>query len=181
MPLTLLRGILTSCSKKRQQMIYQRLFSYKMTRSAYSTSRNWKKTWGRYLNIVSQSTLSYGSLELLHNSLGWVQPPVLCLGLFWRWDSPRVQEDLACRPPMPASRLPCEAALPSQQSTARCSHGDEYWLDKKFLKWGKFFFPLLTCVEWKWKSKGQSTVTCIALFARQQPQVLILIRKYVPA
>lgn len=41
MPLTLLTGILTSCCKKRQQMIYQRWFSYMMTRSAYS--RNWKK------------------------------------------------------------------------------------------------------------------------------------------
>lgn len=42
MPLTLLTGILTSCSKKREQMIYQRLLSFKMTWSAYSTSTNGK-------------------------------------------------------------------------------------------------------------------------------------------
>lgn len=41
MPLALLTEILTSCCKKREQMIYQR-FSFKMTWSAYSTSRNGK-------------------------------------------------------------------------------------------------------------------------------------------
>lgn len=39
MPCTLLTGILTN-SKKRLQMIHQKLFLYKMTRDTYSASRN---------------------------------------------------------------------------------------------------------------------------------------------
>lgn len=97
MPWTLLTGILTS-SKKRLQMIHQRLFSYKMTRDTYSTSKNWKKTmraWGWYLNIVSQSMLRYRSLDLLHNSLCWVQILVLYLGLFCHREYAKKQGDLA--------------------------------------------------------------------------------------
>lgn len=105
------------------------------------------------------------------SSLSW---PLLAKG-----DSPRIEEDLACRPPASQSvcqPLPCCLKQHCPASWVLCIEAKTMsigWI--KIPKPCKIFLPYLTHAEWKWMTTEQSTVTCTALFARQQPQVLILI------
>lgn len=120
MPWTLLRGILTS-SKKRLQMIHRRLFSYKMTRVAQSTSRNCKKQKG--MRIVFKYCFPiYAELQILR-----VAPQFFGLGpdtisLSWPLLAPKQRKNAGghcCRPPVPASPMPLWQHWPANTAQQR--------------------------------------------------------------
>lgn len=100
--------------------------------------------------------LSHRSLELLHNSLGWVQTPVLYLGLFWHQDSPRMQGNLTAGHHCQPLQCPC---TPDQLTlhTAAKVIGIGWIKTQKKKKVRETFLSNLIQKKRKWKSIGQGT------------------------
>lgn len=168
MPLTLLTGILTSCSKKRWS-----------TKGCFHI--RWQDTLIQLQGVEKEHEdvrvvfkycfLIYAELQIFR-----IAPQYSGLGpdtssLTWTLLAPRQPKNAGgpcCRPPVPASPLPLGQHWPANSALHTAAKVMSIgWT--KTPKVRKIFLSSLIQEKRKWNFLGQSTVTCTALLARQQP------------